>query len=129
MSWIRHPFAALRAFFELLDQWIDSRKQMKRSRLKPNVNVPLDQRARAERLLEKTFKGCRDRSDCAIEIAFIYTSLGENDQAFAWHEEAYQNRDGGLIPVSIILLPSTGMTADLERVWSKSVPKCGQIRS
>jgi hypothetical protein len=60
--------------------------------------VPLDQRARAERFLEETFKGCRDRSGCALEIAFIYTSLGEKDQAFAWDEKAYKNRDGGLIP-------------------------------
>jgi Tfp pilus assembly protein PilF len=57
----------------------------------------MGQRADAERLLDETLQGCRNRSDCALEVAFIFTSLGEKDQAFAWLDKAVQNRDGGLI--------------------------------
>jgi TolB-like protein/DNA-binding winged helix-turn-helix (wHTH) protein/Tfp pilus assembly protein PilF len=71
----------------------------------------MGQRADAERLLEETLKACGNRNDCAIEIAFIYTSLGNKDQAFAWLEKAYQNRDGGLILLNVSM-PLMGLRPD-----------------
>jgi tetratricopeptide (TPR) repeat protein len=65
----------------------------------------MGQRADAERLLEETLKGCGNRGDCSLEIANIYAGLGENDQAFAWLEKAYQNRDGGLILLNVAVPP------------------------
>jgi TolB-like protein/DNA-binding winged helix-turn-helix (wHTH) protein/Tfp pilus assembly protein PilF len=67
----------------------------------------MGQRADAERLLEETLQGCRDRSKCALEVAFIFASLGEKDQAFAWLDKAVQNHDGGLILLngSLPLMP------------------------
>jgi len=69
------------------------------------------QRADAERLLEDTLRSCRNLGDCALEIAFIYASLGEKDQAFAWLEKAYQYRDGGLILLNVSM-PLKGLRSD-----------------
>jgi tetratricopeptide (TPR) repeat protein len=63
----------------------------------------MGQRADAERLLDETLQGCRNRSECALEVAFIFASLGEKDQAFAWLDKAVQNRDGGLILLNGLL--------------------------
>lgn len=57
----------------------------------------MGQRADAERLLAETLESCGNRGDCSLETASIYVSLGEKDQAFAWLEKAYQDREGGLI--------------------------------
>jgi TolB-like protein/DNA-binding winged helix-turn-helix (wHTH) protein/Tfp pilus assembly protein PilF len=57
----------------------------------------MGQPAEAQRLLNEILQGCRNRSDCAFEIAAIYSNLGEKDRAFAWIEKAYQDRDGSLI--------------------------------
>ena len=63
----------------------------------------MGRRVDADKLLEESLKDCRDRSNCALEIASIYTSLGEKDQAFAWLERAYHDRDGGLILLNVAL--------------------------
>jgi hypothetical protein len=34
-------------------------------------------------------------------IAFIYSSLGETDQAFSWQERAYEERDASLAWVKV----------------------------
>jgi hypothetical protein len=40
----------------------------------------------------------RDRQkDAAYQIAEVYAWRGESDQAFAWLDRAYRQRDGGLI--------------------------------
>src|SRR5208283_75300 len=79
----------------------------------------MGRRVDADRLLEESLKDCRDRNNCALEIASIYSSLGERDQAFAWLEKAYHDRDGGLILLNVSLplihLRSDPRYADLER--------------
>lgn len=77
------------------------------------------ERAIAERYLQDTLQKCRNHNDCALEIASIYGSLGENDQAFAWLEKAYQAHEGGLIlingAISLQCLRTDARFADMAR--------------
>jgi hypothetical protein len=79
----------------------------------------MGQRADSERLLQEMLAGCGNRGGCPLEIASIYSSLGEKNQAFAWLEKAYQDRDGGLILLNaslpLIRLRSDARYADLSR--------------
>jgi hypothetical protein len=43
----------------------------------------------------------KTRGDLAMNIAQIYSVLGEDDQALAYLEKAYQYREGGLILVNV----------------------------
>jgi TolB-like protein/DNA-binding winged helix-turn-helix (wHTH) protein/Tfp pilus assembly protein PilF len=77
----------------------------------------MGQTAEAERLLQEMLAGCGNRGGCPFDIASIYSSLGEQDRAFAWLEKAYQDRDGGLILLKgsfpLIRLRSDARYADL----------------
>jgi TolB-like protein/DNA-binding winged helix-turn-helix (wHTH) protein/Tfp pilus assembly protein PilF len=54
-------------------------------------------RANAEKILQQLLQDSRERSDMAMEIAFIYAELNEKNLALAWLDKAYQNREGGLL--------------------------------
>ncbi len=68
--------------------------------------------AEARTLLHQTLGICRNQSDCALQIAGIYASLGEKDEAFAWLETAWQNREGALILLNGRLLPLASLRSD-----------------
>jgi TolB-like protein/DNA-binding winged helix-turn-helix (wHTH) protein/Tfp pilus assembly protein PilF len=55
------------------------------------------QRRKSETILRDMLRGAKNREDLALQLAIVYAAQGENDQAFAWLEKAYQRRDGGLI--------------------------------
>jgi TolB-like protein/DNA-binding winged helix-turn-helix (wHTH) protein/Tfp pilus assembly protein PilF len=55
------------------------------------------QRRKSEAILREMVHGAKNREDLALQLAIVYAAQGENDQAFAWLEKAYQRRDGGLI--------------------------------
>ena len=55
------------------------------------------QRRKSEAVLRDMLRGAKNREALALQLAVVYAAQGENDQAFAWLEKAYQNRDGGLI--------------------------------
>jgi len=55
------------------------------------------ERVNAEKVVREMLQDAKERSDAALEIATIYASLGERDKAYAWLDEAYKNREGGLL--------------------------------
>jgi TolB-like protein/DNA-binding winged helix-turn-helix (wHTH) protein/Tfp pilus assembly protein PilF len=55
------------------------------------------QKRKSETTLRDMLKGAKNREDLALQLATVYAAQGENDQAFACLEKAYQRRDGGLI--------------------------------
>jgi TolB-like protein/DNA-binding winged helix-turn-helix (wHTH) protein len=59
------------------------------------------QRGRSEAILRDILKGSENREGLALPLANVYVALGENDQAFAWLEKAYQHREGGLILLNV----------------------------
>ena len=61
------------------------------------VYALMHDRMNAEKIIRRLRQDARERPDLALEIAIIYSALGEEDEAFAWLEKAYQNRDGGLM--------------------------------
>jgi TolB-like protein/DNA-binding winged helix-turn-helix (wHTH) protein/Tfp pilus assembly protein PilF len=64
------------------------------------VYALMHDRTNAEKIIRQLKQDARERPDLALEIAIIYSALGEQDEAFAWLEKAYQNRDGALILVN-----------------------------
>jgi tetratricopeptide (TPR) repeat protein len=62
----------------------------------------LGQRANAEKVIQRLVRDSRERGDLAIQIAFIYSDLGDKDRAFAGLEQAYQARDGALILLNVL---------------------------
>ena len=62
------------------------------------------QKVQARKLLLK-FKGESERlhtEQISPAIANVYAALGEKDQAFAWLERVFQNRDGGLTLIKLV---------------------------
>jgi Tfp pilus assembly protein PilF len=49
--------------------------------------------AEARAVLEELLKSAREQYVSAYAIALIYNGLDERDQAFAWLEKAYQDRE------------------------------------
>jgi TolB-like protein/DNA-binding winged helix-turn-helix (wHTH) protein/Tfp pilus assembly protein PilF len=64
------------------------------------VYALMHDRAKAEEIIRRLRQDARERPDLALEIAIIYSALGEKNEAFDWLEKAYQNRDGGLMLVN-----------------------------
>jgi len=64
------------------------------------VYALMHNRMKAEEIIRRLRQDARERPDLALEIAIIYSALGEKNEAFAWLEKAYQNRDGGLMLVN-----------------------------
>ncbi|HYL83899.1 MAG TPA: tetratricopeptide repeat protein [Candidatus Angelobacter sp.] len=60
------------------------------------------QKSKSEAILREMLHGAKNSEDLALQLAVVYASLGENDQAFAWLEKAYQHRDGGLILFNVV---------------------------
>ena len=58
-------------------------------------------REEAEKVLGELQERAAQRYVSPYEIAVIYTGLEENDQAFAWLEQAYLDRSGWLIYLSV----------------------------
>ena len=52
------------------------------------------QRDKAERMLAELKEQAKQRHIPPISFAIIYTGLGEKDQAFAWLEKVYEERNG-----------------------------------
>ncbi len=59
------------------------------------------ERNKAEIILQGMLRDSKTRGDLAMNIAQIYSVLGEDDQALAYLEKAYQYREGGLILVNV----------------------------
>ena len=64
------------------------------------VYALMHDRRKAEEIIRRLRQDARERPDLALEIAIIYSALGEKNEAFDWLENAYQNRDGGLMLVN-----------------------------
>ncbi|MGA8223079.1 MAG: tetratricopeptide repeat protein [Candidatus Acidiferrales bacterium] len=60
------------------------------------------QRRKSEAILRGMLHGAKDGEDIGVELAIAYAALGENDQAFAWLEKAYQHRAGSLILFNVV---------------------------
>jgi len=54
-------------------------------------------RENAEKVLHRLLQDSVEQGDLAMEVAFIYSALGERQQTFVWLEKAYQDREGGLM--------------------------------
>jgi TolB-like protein/DNA-binding winged helix-turn-helix (wHTH) protein/Tfp pilus assembly protein PilF len=61
-----------------------------------------DQKRESEAVLRGILHAAKNREDLALQLATVYTALGENDRALAWLEKAYQRRDGGLILLNVV---------------------------
>ena len=59
----------------------------------------LGKRGEAQQVLDELLGLAKQGYLC--EIAILYTSLGEKDQAFAWLEKGYANRDTGMIRLKV----------------------------
>lgn len=59
------------------------------------------QRRKSEASLRDIVHTAKNREDLALQLAAVYAAQGENDQAFAWLERAYQRREGGLILLNV----------------------------
>jgi len=58
-------------------------------------------RAEAQKILDELNNLSKQRYVSPFRIAIIYTGLGKNDQAFAWLEKAYEERDSALNHVKV----------------------------
>lgn len=54
-------------------------------------------RSGAAKILQQLIQDSHKRGDLSLEIAYIYADLGDREQAFAWLEKAFQDREGGLL--------------------------------
>jgi len=61
------------------------------------VYAAAGERNKSEAILRGLLKDAKNRDDAAIDVAQIYSMLGEKDRAFAWLEKAYEYREGALI--------------------------------
>ena len=61
------------------------------------VYALMHDRTKAEKIIRRLKQDARERPDLALGIANVYAALEEKDEAFAWLEKAYRNREGGLI--------------------------------
>ena len=59
------------------------------------------ERNKAETILQGMLRDSQNRGDLAMNIAQIYSVLGEDIQALAYLEKAYQYREGGLILMNV----------------------------
>jgi tetratricopeptide (TPR) repeat protein len=59
------------------------------------------ERNKAETILQGMLRDSKNRGDLTMNIAQIYSVLGENDQALAYLEKAYEYREGGLILMNV----------------------------
>jgi serine/threonine protein kinase/Flp pilus assembly protein TadD len=55
----------------------------------------------AQKLINELMESWKQRYFSPIDIALVYTGLGDRDQAFAWLDRAYEARDGQLILVNL----------------------------
>jgi Tfp pilus assembly protein PilF len=55
------------------------------------------EKVKSKAILRNLLNDANIRDDVAIEVAQIYSVLGEKDQAFAWLEKAFQYREGALM--------------------------------
>ncbi len=60
------------------------------------AHARLKERGEALRALDQLMVLSNQRYVSAGSFAFVYTGLGEKDQAFAWLEKAYEERSGAL---------------------------------
>jgi tetratricopeptide (TPR) repeat protein len=58
-------------------------------------------RAEAQKILDELHKLSKQRYVSPFQTAIIYTGLGKKDQAFAWLEKAYEERDSALNHVKV----------------------------
>ena len=58
-------------------------------------------KSEAQKLLNELIESWKQRYFSPIDIALVYTGLGDKDQAFAWLDKAYEARDGQLIWVNV----------------------------
>src|SRR5262249_54851973 len=54
------------------------------------------QNAQAQKILDELLALSKHRYVMSMAIAVIHTSLGDKDQAFAWLEKAYEDKNGWL---------------------------------
>ena len=59
------------------------------------------QKRKSDDILRDLLRGVKHREDLSLELAIVYAAQGENDQAFARLEKAYQRREGGLILLNV----------------------------
>jgi len=90
------------------------------------VYALLHDRANAEKIVQQLLQDSRGRSDLALELAGIYAALDEKDQAFAWLDKAYQNREGGLM---FLNTPLAFDTVRSDPRFTKLVRKMGLSRA
>ena len=60
-----------------------------------------DQRGEARKLLDELHEEAKHQYVSPCYIARIYEGLGEKDQAFAWLEKAYAERDGNIADLKV----------------------------
>jgi tetratricopeptide (TPR) repeat protein len=58
-------------------------------------------RARAEAMLPRVLEGWREDRVSPYSVANIYIALGDPDQAFAWLERAFQDRDRMMVNLRV----------------------------
>ena len=60
-----------------------------------------DHRSKAEELTAKMTRLSAGRHVSSYDMAVLYSGLGERDQAFAWLERAYEERDASLVYLKV----------------------------
>jgi eukaryotic-like serine/threonine-protein kinase len=58
-------------------------------------------KSEAQKLLNELMESWKQRYFSPIDVALVYTGLGDRDQAFAWLDRAYEARDPNLIGVNV----------------------------
>jgi TolB-like protein/Flp pilus assembly protein TadD/tRNA A-37 threonylcarbamoyl transferase component Bud32 len=58
-------------------------------------------KSEAQKLLNELMDSWKQRYFSPIDVALVYTGLGDKDQAFAWLDRAYEARDGQLIWINV----------------------------
>jgi serine/threonine-protein kinase len=61
-------------------------------------------RAESQRILDRLLARKDTQRGKAFEIAVVYTGLGDHDRAFAWIEKAVENREFGVILLSVTVM-------------------------